>query len=121
MRKQDLDRLNELRKRFENDNEYKEYEKLLSEAGEEISKAKPERSPIGMVNGDMYVLLLPYDELTLKNNEWTYVHRGFDMEIRRKNGTYTHLCESYCNRDAQYFVDRMLADKEKAERKGKEE
>lgn len=55
MRKQDLDRLNELRKRFENDNEYKEYEKLLSEAGEEISKAKPERSPIGMVNGDTFV------------------------------------------------------------------
>ena len=116
MRKQDLDRLNELRKRFENDEEYKEYTRLLSEAGGEISKAKPERSPIGRVNGDVYVLLLPYDELTLKNNEWTYVRRGFDMEIRRANGTYTHLCESYCNRDAQYFVDRMLADKEKAER-----
>ena len=40
MKKHDLDRLNELRKRFENDNEYKEYERLLSEAGEEISKAK---------------------------------------------------------------------------------
>ena len=35
----------------------------------------------------------------------------------RENGSYTCLCESYCNRDAQYFVDRMLADKEKAEEK----
>lgn len=117
MKKRDLDRLNELRKRFESDEEYKEYKKLLSEAGEEISKAKPERSPIGMVNGDMYVLLLPYNELTVKSGEWGYVRHGFDMEIRRKNGTYTHLCESYCNRDARYFVDRMLADKEKAEAK----
>ena len=117
MKKQDLDRLNELRKRFESDEEFKEYEKLLSEAWEEIAKTKAERSPIGMVNGDKYVLILPYNELTIKNGEWAYVRRGFDMEILRENGSYTCLCESYCNRDAQYFVDRMLADKEKAEAK----
>ena len=117
MKKHDLDRLNELRKRFESDEEFKEYEKLLSEAWEEIAKTKAERSPIGMVNGDKYVLILPYNELTVKSGEWGYVRRGFDMEILRENGSYTCLCESYCNRDAQYFVDRMLADKEKAEEK----
>ena len=116
MKKQDLDRLNELRKRFESDDEYKEYKNLLSEAGEEIAKTKAESSPIGMVNGDMYVLILPYNELTIKNDEWAYVRRGFDMEIRRENGSCTYLCESLCNKDAKYFVDRMLADKEKAER-----
>lgn len=115
MRKQNLDRLNELRDLFENDEVFKEYTRLLTEASEEISKANPERSPIGTVNGDVYVLLLPYDELTIKNDNWTYVHHGFDMEIHRKSGTVTYMCESYCNRDAQYFVDRMLADKEKAE------
>lgn len=115
MKNEDINRLNELQKRFSNDEDYKEYEELLHQAWSENKNACAERSLLGEVNGDRYILLLPYDKLDFVNGEWKYKHYGFDMEICRQNGSIIVLCQSLCNHDAKYFVDRMLADKEKAE------
>ena len=115
MKNEDIKRLNELYKRFNNDEDYKEYEELSCQAWSENKNACAERSPLGEVNGDLYILLLPYDRLDFVGGEWKYKHYGFDMEIRRKNGSIIALCQCLCNRDVKYFVDRMLADKEKEE------
>lgn len=115
MKNEDINRLNELYERFSNDEDYKEYEELSHQAWSENKNACAERSLLGEVNGDRYILLLPYDKLDFVGGEWKYKHYGFDMEIRRSNGSIMVLCQSLCNRDAKYFVDRMLADKEKAE------
>lgn len=114
MKNEDINRLNELHKRFNNDEDYKEYEELSCQAWSENKNACAERSLLGEVNGDRYILLLPYERLDF-DGEWKYRHYGFDMEIRKQNGSTIALCQSLCNRDAKYFVDRMLADKEKAE------
>lgn len=115
MKNEDINRLNELYKRFGNDEEYKEFEELSHQAWNENKNACAERSLLGEVNGDRYILLLPYDRLDLVNGEWKYRHCGFDMEIHRQNGSCIACCQSLCDRDVKYFVDRMLADKEKAE------
>lgn len=115
MKNEDINRLNELYKRFNNDEDYKEYEELSCQAWSENKNACAERSLLGEVNGDRYILLLPYDRLDLVNGEWRYRHYGFDMEIHTPNGLHICCCQSLCNRDVKYFVDRMLADKEKAE------
>lgn len=121
MKNEDINRLNELYKRFSNDEDYKEYEELSHQALVENKDACAERSLLGEVNGDRYILLLPYDKLDLVNGEWRYRHYGFDMEIHKENGSYIACCESLCNRDVKYFVDRMLADKEKAEQEKENE
>jgi len=115
MKNEDINRLNELYKRFSNDEDYKEYADLSHQALVENEDACAERSLLGEVNGDRYILLLPYDKLDLVNGEWRYRHYGFDMVIHKQNGSYIDCCQSLCNRDVKYFVDRMLADKEKAE------
>lgn len=115
MKNEDINRLNELYKRFNNDEDYKEYEELSHQALVENKNACAERSLLGEVNGDRYILLLPYDKLDLIGDEWRYRHYGFDMEIHKRNGSYISCCQCLCNRDVKYFVDRMLEDKEKAE------
>lgn len=114
MKNEDINRLNELHKRFDHDEDYREYEDLLHQAWVENKNACAERSLLGEVNGDKYILLLPYKRLDLVNGEWKYKHYGFDMEIRKSTGSIIALCQSLCGRDVKYFVDRMLADKEKA-------
>lgn len=115
MKIEDINRLNELHRRFSNDEDYKEYEELLHQAFVENKDACAERSLLGEVNGDRYILLLPYDRLDLVDDAWRYRHYGFDMEIHKRSGSYISCCQSLCNRDVKYFVDRMLADKEEAE------
>lgn len=121
MKNEDISRLNELHKRFSNDEDYKEYVELSNQAWSENKNACAERSLLGEVNGDRYILLLPYDRLDLVNGEWKYRHCGFDMEIHRSTGSIIALCQSLCDRDVKYFVDRMIADKEKAEQEKENE
>lgn len=115
MKKEDMDRLNELEAKFRKDPEYDTYTKLSHDAWKEYREQKDTKSLMGSVNGNDYYLIYPRRAINLRGGKWLYDDRGPDMEVRKTDGTITWLCESLCNRDVKYFVDRMLKDREKAD------
>ena len=119
MEQKDIDRLNELKEKFNADQEYAEFERLSRMAWSEYNKSceQEERSIMGTVKGAKYYLVLPKKRLDIcQNGGWGYKQYGFDLEIEYPDGRYTCSCMAVCNKDVQYFVDRMLADKTAAER-----
>ena len=96
MNQQDLDRLNELHKKIFDSPEYDEYQDLMSSAVDE-EVGKPEKSLIKEVNGNKYYLLLPYDRIEFKGDEWKKVHHGFDARIYRSNGCIVSACLALCD------------------------
>ena len=120
MEQKDIDRLNELRVKFEEDAEYQEYVDLNSQAWKESNNARPKSSLMGSVNGALYYLLLPYTKLEIRDGKWSYTQHGLDMETRYPNGTYAVTCMSLCKKPAEYFINRMLEDAKKAEMDGGE-
>ena len=108
MNQLDLDRLNELHKKLFDSPEYDEYRDLKSRFIDE-ERGKPERSLIKEVNGDLYYLLLPYDRIEYKGNEWKKVHYGFDVSIDAADGHTISACLALCNygvKDVLEWIDR---------------
>ena len=104
MNQLDLDRLNELEHKIFNSPEYDEYRDLRSRLIDE-ERGKPEKSLIKEVNGDKYYLLLPYDTIEFRKNEWEKVHYGFDARINRANGYTVSACLALCNYEVKDILD----------------
>ena len=115
MKKEDMDKLNELEAKFRKDPEYETYTKLSHDAWAEYRDQKDTKSLMGSVNGNDYYLIYPRRAINLRDGKWLYDDRGPDMEIHKTDGAITWLCEALCNRDVKYFIDRFLADREKAD------
>lgn len=117
MNAEELNRLNELKAKYDADEEHKEYEELQSKAITELNQAKQEKTLLGEFGDKHYYLLLPYKQLAIENGKWVYKKYGCDMEITdTAERTTTLCCERLCNRDAKYFVDRFLRDREEWEK-----
>lgn len=115
MKQEDMDKLNELEAKFRKDPEYETYTKLAHDAWAEYREQKDEKSLMGSFGGNDYYLIYPRRAINLRNGKWLYDDRGPDMEIHKSGGAITWLCEALCNRDVKYFIDRFLADREKAD------
>lgn len=115
VKKEDMDKLNELESKFRQDPEYEAYTKLAHDAWAEYRDQKDEKSLMGSVDGNDYYLIYPRKAINLRGGKWLYDDRGPDMEIHKADGYITLYCEALCNRDVKFFVDKMLEDREKAD------
>ena len=115
MKQEDMDKLNELESKFRQDPEYDTYTKLSHSAWAEYRDQKDTKSLMGSVNGNDYYLIYPRRAINLRGGKWMYDDRGPDMEVHKADGFISLYCESLCNRDVKYFVDKMLEDREKAD------
>lgn len=117
MKKEDLDRLNELEDKFEKDPEYEELSKLHHEAWSEYGNVKRETSFMGSAGDADYYFRLPFDKLDRDRitGKWTYRHYGFDIEVHKDDGSVSFSVEGVMDREAKYFIDKMLEAREKAD------
>ena len=107
MTQEELNRLNELKEKYDADEEFSEYRDLLSKVCKD-DELTPKSSLMGEYKGTKFYLELPYEKVGIDNNgKYVFKQYGFNMTYINERGWKYDLCESLCNKDVIYFVDRM--------------
>ena len=107
MTQEELNRLNELKEKYDADEEFFEYSDLLNKVCIDDA-VKPKSSLMGEYKGTKFYLELPYEKVGMSNDgKYVFKQYGFNMTYINEKGWKFDLCESLCKRDVIYFVDRM--------------
>ena len=107
MSEEELNRLNELKEKYDADEEFFEYRDLLSKVCKD-DELTPKSSLMGEYKGTKFYLELPYEKVGIDNNgKYVFKQYGFNMTYINERGWKYDLCESLCKKDVIYFVDRM--------------
>lgn len=107
MTQEELNRLNELKEKYDADEEFFEYRDLLSKVYTD-DELTPKSSLMGEYKGTKFYLELPYEKVGMSNDgKYVFKQYGFNMIYINEKGCKWDLCQSLCERDVVYFVDRM--------------
>lgn len=107
MTKEELNRLNELKEKYDADEEFFEYCDLLHKVCTD-DKLTPKSSLMGEYKGTKFYLELPYEKVGISNDgKYVFKQYGFNMIYINEKGCKWDLCQSLCGRDVIYFVDHM--------------
>ena len=107
MTQEELNRLNELKEKYDADEEFFEYRDLLSKVCTDDA-VKPKSSLMGEYKGTKFYLELPYEKVGIDiDGKYVFKQYGFNMTYINEKGWKYDLCESLCKKDVIYFVDRM--------------
>ena len=107
MTQEELNRLNELKEKYDADEEFFEYRDLLSKVYND-DELKPKSSLMGEYKGTKFYLELPYEKVCISNDgKFVFKQYGFNMIYINEKGGKCDLCQSLCERDVIYFINRM--------------